>query len=268
MRGEPFPVVGSPNYDLVAGVGQPVEGALTQNGILEQPQLFFHRPVAGDHEAGGPVSVEDQFVQLRRLLGGVKRCSPRSSRISRSEVRMERKLSSRELSTRAWVHDPEVVVGVNEAYCVSGPDGSVAQGLGQRRADPVGEGAGALQLGLEVDGGVGHPECLQLGGLALGILAQQHEVAGVSDQAETIAVPVAADLGAFGGKPGIVASGFYLHHAALGNCPCLGKPFDTCLAAKRPKSGCPAPCCPSLMTLNILGRSVSPTEFSRSHNAG
>ena len=47
-----------------------------------------------------------------------------------------------------------------------GPVGQgAAQVLGQRRADAVGEGAGVLQLGLEVGGGVGQPEGLQLGGL-------------------------------------------------------------------------------------------------------
>ena len=73
-----------------------------------------------------------------------------------------------------------------------------------------------MQLGLEVGGGAGQPEGLQLGGLAVDVLAQQHEVAGVGDQHETVTVPVSADLGTVGGDPGVVAGRLDLHDAALG----------------------------------------------------
>ena len=43
------------------------------------------------------------------------RWSPRSSRISRSGVRKDRKARSIELSTLAWAHGPEEVVRVDEA---------------------------------------------------------------------------------------------------------------------------------------------------------
>ena len=73
-----------------------------------------------------------------------------------------------------------------------------------------------LQLRLEVGGGFGQPEGLQLGGIAVGVLAQQHEVAGVGDQHEAIASPVAAHLRAVGGEPGVGIGGLDLHHAAIG----------------------------------------------------
>ena len=85
----------------VIAVGQPVESAVAQYGILEQPQPFVHGPVAGDHEAGDQVLVEGQLVQLADCWT-VKRCRPRSSKTSRPGERKERKLRSRELSILAW----------------------------------------------------------------------------------------------------------------------------------------------------------------------
>ena len=83
-----------------------------------------------------------------------------------------------------------------------------AQVLGQCRAHAVGEGPGVLQLGLEVGCGTGQPEGFQLGRVALGVLAQQDEVPGVGDQHQPVQSPVAADLGAVHGQPGIVMGGF------------------------------------------------------------
>ena len=59
MRGQPFPVAGALDYYLVAGVGQPVQGAVPQDGVVEDAQSFLHGPVAGDDKAGDPVAVED-----------------------------------------------------------------------------------------------------------------------------------------------------------------------------------------------------------------
>ena len=70
LRGQPFPVAGAFDDDLVAGVGQPDEGAVAEDGVLEQAQPLVHGPVASDDEAGSPVAVDDQFVQVRGLLGG------------------------------------------------------------------------------------------------------------------------------------------------------------------------------------------------------
>ena len=37
--------------DLVAGVGETVQGAVAQDGIVEEAEPLLHRPVAGDDEA-------------------------------------------------------------------------------------------------------------------------------------------------------------------------------------------------------------------------
>ena len=51
MWGMSFPVAVALDDDLVAGVGQPVQGAVPQYGVLEKTQPFLYSPVAGDHEA-------------------------------------------------------------------------------------------------------------------------------------------------------------------------------------------------------------------------
>ena len=68
MWGQSLPVAGALDDDLVAGVGQAVQGAVAEDGIVEEAEPFFDGPVAGDDEAGGPVAVEDEFVEIGGLL--------------------------------------------------------------------------------------------------------------------------------------------------------------------------------------------------------
>ena len=56
--------------DLVAGVGQAVQGAVAQDRVVEEAEPSVHRPVAGDDEAGDPVSADDQLVEVGGLLSG------------------------------------------------------------------------------------------------------------------------------------------------------------------------------------------------------
>ena len=91
-----------------------------------------------------------------------------------------------------------------------------AQVFAQADADRVGEGAGMLQARVEIVRGIGEAEGLQTDGLAAGVLPHHHEVAGVGDQYLAVTLPVAADLLAVGGEPGVVSGGLDLHHAALG----------------------------------------------------
>ena len=53
--------------------------------------------------------------------------------MSRSGERKDLKVRSTELSTLALAHGPEVVVGMDEADGVPGPDGGVAQARIHRR---------------------------------------------------------------------------------------------------------------------------------------
>ena len=100
MWGQSFSIAGAFDDDLVAGVSQPVQGAVAQDGVIEEAEPFVHGPVAGDDEAGRPMPVEDEFVEVGGLLGG-QAMEPRSSRMSRSGVRKDRKARSVELTTLA-----------------------------------------------------------------------------------------------------------------------------------------------------------------------
>ena len=51
-----FPVAGAFDDDLVAGVGQAVEGTVAEDGVVEEAQPFVHGPVAGDDEARRPMA--------------------------------------------------------------------------------------------------------------------------------------------------------------------------------------------------------------------
>ena len=95
-----FPVAGVLDYDLVAGVGQLVQGAVAQDGVLEEAEPLVHGPVAGDDEAGHAVPVEDEFIEVGRLLSG---------KVARSQVikdehvgpRKDRETRSTDLSSLA-----------------------------------------------------------------------------------------------------------------------------------------------------------------------
>ena len=84
---------------------------------------------------------------------------------------------------------------------------------------PVGEGAGFLQLPVEVLRVGGQPERLELCRLPRRVLADEHEVPIVGDQDQPIATPIAADLIAFGGEPSVVIDGFDFDHAVLRHLP-------------------------------------------------
>ena len=102
MWRESFPVAGAFDDDLVAGVGQAIQRAVAQDGVIEETQPFVHGPVAGDDEAGRPMPIEDEFVEVGGLLGG-QAMETQVIGMSRSGVRKDRKVRSTELSTLAWV---------------------------------------------------------------------------------------------------------------------------------------------------------------------
>ena len=55
MGREPFLIASALDNYLVAGVGQLVEGAATEDGVVEEASHLLHGPVAGNDEAGDPL---------------------------------------------------------------------------------------------------------------------------------------------------------------------------------------------------------------------
>ena len=70
MRRQFFPVAVSFDDDLVAGVGQPVQGAVNKDGVVEESGPFIHGPVSGDDAAGDPMATDGQLVEVSRLRSG------------------------------------------------------------------------------------------------------------------------------------------------------------------------------------------------------
>ena len=138
VRGQPFPVAGALDDDLVAGVGEAVQGAVAEDGVLKDAQPFLHCPVAGEDKAGDPVAVEDELVEVGGLLG---REPVEPQVVHDQQVRSQEgpEGSVHRVVHPGLGHGPEEVVGVDEADRMPGPDGGVSQGLGQEAlADPCG----------------------------------------------------------------------------------------------------------------------------------
>ena len=64
----PFSISGSLDDDLVAGVGQPVEGAVAEDVVVEETELFLHGFVGGNNEEGGPLTADWELVGVLGLL--------------------------------------------------------------------------------------------------------------------------------------------------------------------------------------------------------
>ena len=127
---KPLPVAGAFDHDLIAGIGQPVQRAVAQDGVVKETQPFVHGPVAGDDETGRPMSVEYQLVEVGGLLSG----EPVEPEVIEDE--QVGGYEGPEGSVHRVVHSglghgPEEAVGMDEAHGVSGADGGVAQCLGQ-----------------------------------------------------------------------------------------------------------------------------------------
>ena len=68
MRREPFPIAGTFDDNLVAGVGQRGQGAVAEYGVIEEGKPFLHGPVGCDVEAGYPVTADNELVQVGLLV--------------------------------------------------------------------------------------------------------------------------------------------------------------------------------------------------------
>ena len=149
-------------------------------------------------------------------------------RTARRDGRVACRLDAGESVAGVGGEEPGQVPGLDEGCAVG--EGA-AEVLAQGRADVAGEGAGLFEPGLELVLCPGEPEGLQPGWVARGVLAEQHEVAGVGDEHEAVPVPVLAHLRALGGQPRVVAGGLDLDDAALGELPLARLPRCNCLAA-------------------------------------
>ena len=64
MGRKTFPIAGSLDDNLVAGVGQPVQGTVVQDGVTKETATFLRGPVGCDDEAGEPVTAEFELMQV------------------------------------------------------------------------------------------------------------------------------------------------------------------------------------------------------------
>ena len=134
----------------------------------------------------------------------------------RQRGRVARRLDPRQTVARVRGEQPGQVLRLGQRGAMrQGP----AEIFAQTGPDAAGKRARRLQQMVELLGVMGQPEGLELCRQAVGVLAHQHEIAGVGYQDQSIAAPVAADLIAVGGQPGVVIGGLDLDYAAFGDLP-------------------------------------------------
>ena len=121
MRRQFFSVADPLNDDLVAGVGQPVQGGVPEDGVVKKTEPLLHSPVAGDDEAGCPVTADDQLVEVGGLLG---REAVETQVIQDQEIRGEKgtECPFHRVVHPGLGHGPEEIVGLEEANGMTGPE--------------------------------------------------------------------------------------------------------------------------------------------------
>ena len=101
------------------------QGAVPQDGVVEETEPLVHGAVAGDDEAGDPVPADNQLVEVGGLL---------SRKAVQAQVVQDEQVRGKEgpegavhrVVDSGLAHGPEVVVGMDEADGVPGADGGVA----------------------------------------------------------------------------------------------------------------------------------------------
>ena len=68
VRREPPSVALALDHDLVARVGEPVQGAVAGDRVVEEAEPLLDGAVGGDDEARAAVAADDQLVEVDRLL--------------------------------------------------------------------------------------------------------------------------------------------------------------------------------------------------------
>ena len=123
---------GAVEDDLVGAMGETVQGAVRQDRIIEQSDPFVDRPVTGEDRGGPPVPLDEDIVEVARLLGG-------------------------ELAQAEVVEDEQVGGQPGPEFSLEGVIGAgLVEGLEQLRhgdeADPVAGAAGAVAEGTGEEG--------------------------------------------------------------------------------------------------------------------
>ena len=93
------------HHHLMRPVGEAIEGAVGEDGIVEEGDPFLAGAVAGDHRCGSTMPFDEDVVKVAGLLGG-ELPKAKSSTIRTSQASQPRSSRSKELSAReacsAW----------------------------------------------------------------------------------------------------------------------------------------------------------------------
>lgn len=120
------------HHDLVGIVGQPVHGALSQHGIIEEWDPLLYGPAAGDDGRGPPVSLDDDFIEI----AGLVRVEPPEPEVI-DDQQIWREQTTHGLLPRVvsqgLVEFLEHLVGAEEENLVAGTTSRMAQATGQQR---------------------------------------------------------------------------------------------------------------------------------------
>src|SRR5436305_2426983 len=57
-------VAGTFDDDLVGRVGEPVQGTIAKDGIVEEAQPLVHAAIGSDAKAGSAMTLDDELVQI------------------------------------------------------------------------------------------------------------------------------------------------------------------------------------------------------------
>ena len=118
--------------DLVGVVGEAIDGALGEDRIIEERDPLVDRPVRGNDRRGATVALEDDFVEVARLLG---------IEAAQREVVDDEDVGSEEAAEHplggvigaGLVEVLEEVVGAQEEDVAAGAAGGVSQRAGEKR---------------------------------------------------------------------------------------------------------------------------------------
>ena len=116
--------------DLVGVVSEAVQGALSQDRILEQGDPLVERPVAGKDRRAASMALENDLVEIPGLLGG----EAAQAEVIDDQQRRREQAAQHGLAGVVGARLVELsphLVGAHEEHALAGPAGGVAEGGGQ-----------------------------------------------------------------------------------------------------------------------------------------